>query len=835
MRNSLLLFFLWLAAVTADAQSIKISGKVTDSKTGSAVPFANVVVKGTTVGTTTDFDGFYSFTVDRAYDSLEVRYIGYISKTKLLDNASASGGVLVVNFQLEEDVVNLSEVIIYAGENPAFEIIRNVVRNKKANDKRQLEAYEYESYTKIEVDVDNLSEKFRKRKVIQKITQVLDSIEQIAGEDGKPILPIFISEAISRYYYKRTPSLRHENVLKTKVTGVGITDGTLTSQVIGSTLQEYNFYQNWLNIVTKEFVSPIADGWRIYYDYDLVDSLYVGDDFCYRLEFFPRREQDLAFRGTMWITKEGYALKRIDASVGKEANLNFIEKIKIQQDLVQTEAGPWIPEKSRVVVDVSQVTQKTAGFLAKFYISAKDIVVNQPYDNQFYENPVTMEEDVRSYPDDYWDTYRHDTLSPTEINVYKMIDTLKNVPIVKTATDLVKLGATGFYKVGKVEFGHYATLFGNNNIEGLRFGMGARTSIDFSKKVVLGGYVGYGLDDQSWKYQAYADFILNRNPWTTLHIERQQEVEQIWLLNENIGPSSLFYTFSRFGNLTQPFRIQKNIIRFKKQIATGIQQTVEFKNESFDPLSDLQYLPTPDDPLQQTSQSFDISEISIETRYAKDELFVINDNNRLSLGTTRYPAINLKYTYGFRGFLGSDFSYHKLNLRMSKSQKMGLAGISNFNINGGYIFSELPFPLLINHLGNETPFYVGFTYQLMDFFEFSSDRFAELRYRHQFEGFLLNRIPLFKKLKWRATGTANILFGGMSERNRNFVPPVTNEDGTTSLPFNTLENGKPYVELGYGVENILKVLRVDFFHRLTYTDRPGVNNFGVKFSLQLIL
>ncbi|MGB3467450.1 MAG: DUF5686 family protein [Cyclobacteriaceae bacterium] len=818
-------------SIVMQAQKINISGKVTEAATGTPIPFANVIIKGTTIGTTTDFDGFFAFSVEAGYDSLEVRYIGFVPKVKTLSNASTQ----TINFQMEEDVVNLGEVIIYAGENPAFEIIRNVVKNKNNNDKRRLEAYEYESYTKIEFDIDNLSEKFKNRKVVRKITQVLDSIEQIAGEDGKPILPIFISEAISRYYYNRNPSLRYENVIKTKVTGVGITDGTMTSQVIGSTFQEYNFYQNWLSVVSKEFISPIADGWRIYYDYDLTDSLYVGDDFCYKLEFFPRRPQDLAFRGTMWITKEEYALKRIDATVDKDANLNFIEKIKIQQDLVKTDAGPWMPEKSRVVVDVSQLTNKTAGFLAKFYVSAKDFVVNKPYDNKFYENPVTMEEDVRDYGEDYWNTYRHDTLTSTEINVYKMIDSLKSVPLVKTATDLSKFAFTGFYKVGKVELGHYSTLYGNNNIEGVRLGAGAKTSIDFSKKLVLGGYFGYGFDDQELKYQAYADFIVSRKPWTVIHVERQEEIEQIWLLNENIGPSSLFYTFSRFGTLTQPFSIRKNILRFSRQLATGVQQTIEFKNENFDPLFDFQYFVSPTDAPEETASRFDISEISIETRYAKDEVFVINDNTRLSLGTTRYPAINLKYTYGFKGFLGSDFNYHKLGLKIQKSQKMGLVGISNFNINGGYVFSELPYPLLINHLGNETPVYVGFTYNLMDFFEFSSDRFAELKYRHQFEGFLLNRIPLFKKLKWRATGTANVLFGGMSEKNRNLVPLVEDDEGNMSLPFNILETGKPYVELGYGVENIFKVLRVDAFHRLTYTDKPGINNFGIKFSLQLIL
>ncbi len=824
----LVFLFIGTAAI---AQKITITGKVIEIATGAPVPFANVVVKGTSVGTTTDFDGVYSFSIDKGADSLEVRYIGFIPKVKKI-SASPSQ---VINFQLAEDVVNLAEVVIYAGENPAFEIVRNVVRNKSKNDKRSLDAYQYESYTKVELDVDNLSEKFKKRKVVQKITQVLDSIEQIAGDDGKPILPVFISEAISNFYYKKNPTFRYENVVKTKVTGVGITDGTLTSQVIGSTFQEYNFYQNWLNIVSKEFVSPIADGWRIYYDYDLTDSLYIGNDFCYRLDFFPRREQDLAFKGTMWITKDEYALKRIDCAVPKAANLNFIEKLKVQQDLVKTEAGPWIPEKTRVVVDVAQVTKKTAGLISKFYVSTKDIVVNKPHPNSFYENPVTLEEDVRSYDEDYWDIHRHDSLTSTEINVYRMIDSIKAIPVIKTTTDLAKVAATGFYQIGKVELGPYSTLFGNNDVEGIRLGFAGRTSINFSKKLVLGGYIGYGFDDRDFKYQAYADIILNRRQWTTLHLERRAEVEQIWLLNENIDPASFLFTFSRFGNLTQPFKTEKNLVRFQRQVTTGIQQTIEFKNQSFNPLFDFQFRRDPSGDLTNLGQQFEISEISIETRYARDELFILSDNQRLSLGTTRFPAIDVRYTYGFKGFLGSDFTYHKLGIKIQKAQKLGALGRSNFNLNGGYIFSELPYPLLTNHLGNETPFYVDFAYNLLDFFEFSSDRFAELRYRHQFEGFLLNRIPLFKKLKWRAVGTANILFGGLSDKNRALIPTEDGNGDPIEQPFSTLNSGVPYIELGYGLENIFKVFRVDAFHRLTYTDRAGVNNFGVKFSLQLIL
>src|SRR5690606_14807570 len=158
-------------------------------------------------------------------------------------------------------------------------------------------------YTKIEIDIDNMSDKFRKRKIIQKITQVLDSVDRIAGEDGKPILPLFISENVSKLYYRDNPRLKTENILRSKITGIGIEDGDMVTQLVGSSFQEYNFYQHWLEIVGKNFISPIADGGRLYYEYDLTDSVYINGFYCYRIDFYPKSPQDLAFTGTMWITK----------------------------------------------------------------------------------------------------------------------------------------------------------------------------------------------------------------------------------------------------------------------------------------------------------------------------------------------------------------------------------------------------------------------------------------------------------------------------------------------------------------------------------------------------
>ncbi|MFY0606831.1 MAG: carboxypeptidase-like regulatory domain-containing protein [Cyclobacteriaceae bacterium] len=826
--KQILFTLLSLTSLIGLAQKTRVSGKVTEAESGTPIPFANVVFIGTQEGAITDFEGNFVAETSLDVSELEVRYIGFIKRSKPVQ----LGADQVINFQLEEDVQTLGEVVVYAGENPAWKIMRGVVANKELNDKRALSAYEYESYTKVEFDVDNISDKFRKRKVVQKITNVLDSIEQIAGEDGKPILPVFLSEAISRYYYKKDPTFRHENIIKTKVSAVGITDGTLTSQVIGSTFQEYNFYQNWLNIVTKEFVSPLADGWKLYYEVYLEDSLYLEDHFCYRIDFYPKREQDLAFIGTMWISKDDYALKRIDATVPRSANLNYIEKVKIQQDLFKTEAGPWLPEKTRVVVDVAQVTKQTAGMLAKFYVSTRDHIVNDPKPNKFYLNPVVMEEDVRDYTDEFWEANRHDSLSSTEINVFSMIDSMKKIPVVKTYMDLAKFAVNGYYKIGSWDVGPYATFFGKNNIEGTRIGFGARSTIDISRKWTFGGHIGYGFDDEQFKYRFFADRILSRQPWTNIRYEQQKEVEQIWLLNDQIEPNSLFYSLSRFGTLTQPFLSNKYRLSVFRQISAGFGGSIAFKHQTYDPYFNFNYFKEPGDT--ETFNNYEVTEVTLSARFSKDEVFAINDNERISLGTRRWPAFNVDYTYGLKNVLSSDFSYHKFKLSVQKNQKMGLLGKSKIRFTGGYILGDLPYTMLYNTIGNETFFYVDFAYNLMDFFEFSTDKYLEFRYRHQFEGFVLNTIPVMKKLKWRLIGSTNILYGDLSDTNIGMTQHVLDSDGNPILPFSQFQN-KPYIEMGYGIENIFKIFSVEAFHRLTYLDAPDVRKFGLKFNIQVIL
>ncbi len=843
-RSVRLLFLILIGGISPHigfAQTTEIRGKVTDANSGDPLPFVNVVFKGSLFGTTTDFEGNYSLTSNDPTDTLFVSYIGYESKFRIIQK----GVKQTINFQLVENVQKLQEVVVLAGENPAFRVLRNVIKNKAVNDKKKLVAYEYETYSKIEIDIDNISDKLRERKVMKKITQVLDSVERIAGEDGKPILPIFISESISKIYYRANPQLKTERIEKTKISGVGVDDGTtFITQIVGSSFQEYNFYQNWLNIVSKDFVSPIADGWRIYYEYDLTDSLYIDNDYCYRLDFFPKSPQDLAFTGTMWITQKEYALKRIDVTVPKTANLNFVEKIKIQQELAPTSAGAWIPIKNRVLIDIGEINDKMGGILAKFYTSNKNIVVNEPKETKFYERPVVLAEDTKSKQNDhaYWDNLRHEPLSETEKSVYQMIDTLQNIPVIRTYTDIIKLVVNGYQNLGKIEIGPYNMVLALNDIEGLRVQMGFRTTSDFSSNWIFGGQLGYGFKDARYKYQASITNIISREKWTTLTFKHRHDLGRIGIDEEALSQNYFFLAAQRFGVIRRGNYYNDTRLDFKRDLFKGFTQRVVLRYNTFDPAFSFGYYSAANDTSSAILDRYKTAEVVFEARFARDELFIQTDNDRISLGTTKWPVITFQYTRGIKGILNSDFNYNKIGLSFQKRMKVGFLGSADVSIAGEYTFDPLPYPLLSLHLGNQTFVYTSATYNLMNYGEFVSDKYATLRLQHHFEGFFLNRIPLIKKLKWRLLATSNILIGDMSGANQSLISDFAPDRTTPTIPIEPFKSNIPYIEVGYGIENIFKFLRIDFVHRLTYRELAPdsrvitpIRQFGIFFSGQIIL
>ena len=814
-------------------QTYTLSGKVTDALTNDPVPFASIALKGTSLGTTTSFEGFFTLKTTILTDSLLITSVGYAPKSKALAKNTISQ---TINIQLTPFVSQLQEVVIGSGENPAFAILRKVRENRFQNDFKRLSAYQFESYSKTEIDVDNLSEKFKKRKVVKKITKVLDEFEKLAGEDGQAVLPVFLSESVSDVYYRQLPQRKKEIIHKTKITGVGVKDGSFVSQLIGGSFQNYNFYNNALSILGKDFVSPIGEEWKSTYKYFLADSIKIDNTFCYELEFEPKRKQDLALSGKMWIDTRTFALRQIDATIGKEANLNYIDKIKIQQESEQTADGAWIPAKSRMVFNIAEVSKNAAGMLAKFYVSNRNFVVNQPRELRFYDLPLETEADFNKFDKDFWKQARHDSLSREDKQAIAMIDTLRNIPVVKTYVEITDLAVNGWKKAGKIDLGPYIYAIAFNPVEGLRLRLGLRTNADFSKKWVLRGLLGYGTRDQVLKYGMEVNYIFSRKHWTVLGASHYYDIERVGITQEQAGNNKLFYAFTRFRSRGS-FYENENRIFFKTEPVKGVMLSVTLAGQHFNPVGYPNYNfgyyenGSNGEPDQVLRREFQDNRLELELRLSKNETFLMDGNERITIGTKRTPVLTFRYIRGLQNWVGGDFDYHKFTATAFQTLRLGLLGRSSYRFSLGYTPSVIPYPLLFTHLGGgrNNFLYNRFAFNTMGFFEFVSDKYASLMFDHSFEGLFFNRIPGIRKLKWRMVASANVLYGSERKENNDLVPK-TDASNEPVLEFGYLKPHIPFAEVGYGIDNIFKIFKIQAFHRLTYLNHtnPNTPNYTIK-------
>lgn len=821
---------LLFSTLYAQAQQTVVKGRVTDGATGEAIPFVSVLFLGTSTGTTTDFDGYYTLKTTEKVDSIRASFLGFNVEKR----AVKSGTTQTINFQMVETATEVEEVVIRPGENPAHKIIKQAQELRPKNEYTSLEAYQYESFTKVQLAIDNLSEKFKNRKMMKPIMPLFDTVAHLS-DNGKPVLPVFISESLSDYYKLKNPTRTREYIKATKIVGVGVTDGSLTSQIIGSSFQQYNFYANWVYILDKNFVSPISNAALGYYVFTLRDTVKIDGKDCYEIQVNPKRAGDLAFKGKIWIQDSTFALKRLILEIGKSANLNFVDKLKIQQELEQTDAGPWLPSKTRVLLNIQEISKNSPGMVALFYTSNKDFVVNQPKPVKFYDTPLEVAEDATQFDKEFWDSSRHEKISQSEKRVYQMVDTLRNLPAVKTWIEYVDIIINGYKEVGKVDIGPYALIYGYNNLEGNRFRLGFKTNEYFSRKWTLRGYLAYGTLDGRFKYQARVDRILSRKHWTTLTLSYKDDVEQIGVTDQDYATSNLFNQLSLF----QADQLNRTIdykARIGREFRKGITGWLTTRNKSyiFTPIRDFNfaYITNTEDPNNPAiANSFINTSVTAKIRVAMKELFIIDGNDRVSIGNGFAPQLEVSYTRGLKNVLDGGFNYDKIDFSLRQYVVFGTLGQGDYILTAGKVFGALPYPLLFVQRGNEAFVSSRNAYNLMNFFEFVTDQYVALNYEHHFDGLFTNRTPLIKKWKLRLFATGKGVWGSVTKENLALLPE-TDAAGRPVSGFGEI-NREPYIEVGYGVENIFKVIRVDFIHRLTHLDNPNARPFGVKLQLQL--
>ncbi len=826
LRSYCLFIFLCLVSITAAYSQTKVTGKVVDFDTREPLPFVSIAFKGTTVGTTTDFDGNFQLSTDKSVDSLLASYVGYNRGAKKV----RPGQSQILNFELKKFSIGLQEIVIKPGENPAHPILRNVIKNKDRNDKDKLSAYQYEVYNKIEFDLNNISEDFKDKKVFKPFAFVFENIDSTSvGE--KPYLPMFISETLSDFYYQRDPKKRKEVIKASKISGV---ENTSVSEVMGDMYQNVNIYDNSILVFDKSFISPISDNGFFYYRYYLIDSMTIGNKWVYQIQFMPKRKQELTFTGNMWINDTTFAIKRLEMKIAEDANINFVKALNVVQDYKHVD-GAWMLAKDRLVIDF-EVRKDKMGIYGRKTTSYKDFQINKPKEKEFYDKTpdVSMVEGADQKDMAFWETARHDSLSKNEKKIYAMVDTIQTLPAYKTYVDIITIFVSGYKDLGKFEFGPYYNTYSFNKVEGNRFRVGGRTTNAFSRWYELNGYVAYGTLDKEFKYSGGFRTFITKKPRQIISGNYKKDVEILGQSQNAFTTDNILASLLRRQPLNNMTRLDQYSGSYELEWFEGFNNKISLFNRRLTPLGTFRYEEiTPENTLK-VVPSLITTELRLLTRFAWHEKYLKGEFERVSLGTV-WPVLQLQYTLGLKGVFKSGFTYHKTSLNVNDRIRINPIGYTDYIIEVGQVWGKVPYPLMELHGGNETYTYDPFAYNMMNYYEFASDQYASLSVYHHFDGFFLNKIPLMRKLKWREVATFKGLAGSVRNSNVNlFLFPNS---------LSTLQRG-PYYEAGAGIENIFKIFRIDALWRLSYIDKDYVNNyetrtgrkistFGIRGSLQL--
>ncbi|MEX1188284.1 MAG: DUF5686 family protein [Bacteroidia bacterium] len=799
------------------AQLTKVRGTVYDDKSGETMPFVNILFKGTSIGTTTDINGEFELEAQRAIDTVLISFVGY--KTKRLFIKSYKSNQLEI--RLEPSNVQLREVVIRPGENPAHRIMREVVAHKRENNPERVETYEYNVYNKIQFDLNNYKEKFTDKKLFKPFNFIFDYAD--TTEDGKPYLPVAFTETYAHVRHTSSPPRKQETILASQISGI---KNASISQFMGDMYQNVNIYNDFLLIFNKSFISPITDNFLRYYKYYLIDSVYIDNERCYKLLFVPKRKQDLTFTGNLFIHDSTWAVKQVSISFNDNANVNFIKQFDVFQEYEHVNGEQWMLKREKSTGDFAPFEKNNGmGVFGRKTTYYENFIINKPIPDSVFQTgrDIIVTDSATSRKGEYWAGIRTDTLSQREKNIYTMVDSLKQVPRLINTRYFVQMLATGYLHSKWLEIGKYYTFCSWNDIEGVRLKFGGVTSNDFSKRLELRGWLAYGLDDQRFKVRSGLRWFVDKDKTNRrlLTLSYQSDLEQLSLSGNSLTLDNILTSLLRRTALTNVTNVEDIKAQLEYEWFPGLMNKITVFNRKLSPLGSFNFKrPNSDGGITLINQVI-TTEVGLQTRFAWGEKFIAGEFDRTSVGT-KYPVVQIDLGVGIPNILGSQYDYIKARVRINDRFRINPLGYTDYVIDVGKIWGTAPYLFLELHQGSQTYALDPLAFNMMNIFEFASDRYAYLFVDHHFEGFFLNKVPLLRKLKWREVITLKSVIGDMRPENINELIYPGGLDPQIH---------RPYLESGVAIENIFKIVRVDALWRMTHHDRPDTQRFGIRISL----
>ena len=823
-------------SITASVAQSKVSGYVYDD-TNEPVAFANIIFKDTTEGTITDENGKFYLESDETRSNLLISFIGFETFELPLDKK--------VNYDLKitlkEEASQLNAVVIVSGKqskknNPAIEILRKIWAKKRSNGLRKFDQYQYDKYEKIEFDLNTIDSSLIKSRVFKGLEFMFENLDT-SSVTGKTYLPIFINETASKVYGDNVINKVKDSIKGSRNSGFNGNE-SITS-FVSDLYTDYDIYNNYLKLFDKSFTSPISRTGINTYNYVLADTAMIDNKQCFNIIFYPRRKNELTFKGDFWVADTTFAIKQISMNASKSANINWVKEIYIEQEFDVLNDSVFLLKRDYMLSDFAfNKKEKSRGVYGKRTTLYDNYKFDVPKKKGFYEqevNPLNL--DLYKDDDAFWNNNRLEELNKDERGIYKLLDTLKTVPKFKRMYNLVAILGSGYIEFDKLnlDYGPIFSTFGFNDVEGVRLRTGGRTYFGRNDKWRLQGYTAYGFKDQKFKYGFSGKWLLNQKSRLIIAAGTRRDVEQTGVslttnddvLGRSFASSALFasgdsdrLTDVNLTKLSLEMEPWKNV---KLLLGSTYKTLKSASPETFS----LSYV-DPNNPaalkttIEQAQINFNIDYTpGKKTVYHGVERKVANDN---------FPRIFASFTKGLNGVTDTDFDYSKLQLFYQQPFQIGGFGRLYSTLEVGKTFGEVPLSLLSVVPGNQSYFSIYNTFSQLNYYEFVTDTYTSLHLEHNFNGRFFSRIPFLRKLNLREIIGFRAVLGDISNENILLNAPAFENlpfgDGPLSAGLIAPKDAL-YWEYSVGIGNIFKVFRIDFNFRGNYLTRPDARKFGV--------
>ena len=849
-RKILFLICSLLSVVLAQAQQIR--GVVTDAETGDSIPMVSVIYKGHHVAVVSDVSG--RFTIDR-HEGWNITFSAVGYKSRIVAVTSKTKGRL--HIKLSPDKHMLAEVTVKAKRqkysrknNPAVELMRRVVAAKKKTDLSLNDYYQYNKYEKITLSLNDLKPEQLETGPFKKHPWLVEQVE-VSPQTGKMILPVSVDETVSQKIYRRDP--RSEKTIVMGQTSKGVNHLFQTGDIINTVLKDVftdiDLYQDHIRLLQYPFISPISNEGIGFYRYYIEDTLAIERDSCIHLHFLPNNQQDMGFRGDLYVLKDSSLhVRRCEMTIPKQSNVNFVNNVKILQEYTKLPNGQWVLSKDDMTTDLN-----FASFLRSTTVTRTTCLTDYSFDplpKKLFKGKAKQvtEADAQMRDDEFWKQYRQVELTKSEGSMDKFVHRIENIKGMKYVIfglkalfeNSIETSTPNYIDICPVN-----TILSNNYVDGWRSRLSFKTTANLNKHFFLSAYYGRGWGSHKNYYLAEMTYSLN--PKKYLPHEYPRRTLTVQLNRDVCSPSDRFMDTDKdnfmvalkWAKVDKMMLYNRQQVTFDYETDWGLKATLIGKREENESCGKMTFTtldqPAPTEFRRTGNGDFlKTTEVTARLRYAPGETYINNKLRRRVINMDA-PVFSISHTMGFDGIMGGQYNYNFTEAHIYKRFWLSSWGKLDFSLKAGIQWSQVPYPLLIHPAANQSYIIAPETFNLINTMEFLNDRYASFMMSWDLNGKIFNRIPLIKKLHWREYFGVRMLWGSLSDKNN---PLLEQNRGNGRLMYfpegcHVMNPHRPYAELVIGIHNVFKIWHIEYVRRLSYTDLPNSPKWGMRYVIAL--